>query len=79
MFPINAAIILQHSQGDGFPYCLTLASHFLHIVDVFPLLLVVGWLIVGHFFYLEERTNIRISIKENYNKYEEIGLFFVKS
>lgn len=36
--PINAAIILQYSQAVGFPYDLTLASHFLHIDDVFDLL-----------------------------------------
>lgn len=32
--------MLQHSHADGFPCCLTFWSHFLHIVDVLPLLLI---------------------------------------
>jgi len=38
LFPMKAAIILQYSQAEGLPYCLTLNSHFLQIVLVFPLL-----------------------------------------
>lgn len=36
--PMKAAIMLQYSQADGLPYCFTLYSHFLHMVDVLPLL-----------------------------------------
>lgn len=38
LVPMNAAMMLQYSHADGFPYCLTLYSHFLQIVDVLPLL-----------------------------------------
>ena len=38
LFPMKAAIILQYSQAEGLPYCLTLNSHFLQMVLVFPLL-----------------------------------------
>lgn len=38
LVPINAAIMLQYSHADGFPYCLTLYSHFLQMVDVLLLL-----------------------------------------
>lgn len=38
LVPMKAAIILQYSHADGLPYCLTLYSHFLQIVDVLPLL-----------------------------------------
>lgn len=35
---MKAAKRQQSSQAVGFPYCLTHCSHFLQIVDVFPLL-----------------------------------------
>lgn len=38
LLPMKAAMMLQYSQAEGFPYCLTLNSHFLQIVLVFPLL-----------------------------------------
>jgi len=38
LLPMKAAIMLQYSQAEGFPYCLTLNSHFLQIVHVLPLL-----------------------------------------
>lgn len=36
--PMNAAMMLQSSQADGLPYCLTFWSHFLQIAEVLPLL-----------------------------------------
>ena len=38
LLPMKAAMMLQYSQADGLPYCLTLYSHFLQMVLVFPLL-----------------------------------------
>lgn len=35
---MKAAMMLQYSQAVGFPYAFTLASHFLHIDEVFDLL-----------------------------------------
>lgn len=35
---MKAAMMLQYSQAVGFPYALTLASHFLQIDEVFDLL-----------------------------------------
>ena len=29
LLPMNAEMILQCSQAEGFPYCLTICSHFL--------------------------------------------------
>lgn len=38
LVPMKAAIMLQYSHADGFPYCFTLYSHFLQMVDVLLLL-----------------------------------------